>query len=425
MQVQVADNGPLAKRVTISYTADEVQAKKGELIKSLGSQAKLEGFRPGKAPRAMLEKRYGAQAQAQAEETLADEGLNQAMREHKLRPFGQIENQGIERKNGLSLTVAFEVYPNPAFPAASEFKIDAGDIAVSDKEVDEMVESIARRLGELTALADGETVLADDAVTLDGSLSAGGAEIRKLTDFHHLVGGYPLFGKKPEEVVAAFAGKKVGDSVSFTSTLPANFAPAEHAGKEAQVAVTIKSGQRQRASTIDDAMAQKVGAKDLAGMKETLKVRILARKQNEVRGKQVEQLTAQLIEKVKIELPPKALADSAARAEAEAEAKATEKKEDVAKAKSEARANLEKAFKRHCIMVALGDHLNVQVTDEDFRDQIMMAAQQTGRKPQDIADQLRKSGQGSQVAMEIREAKAVEVFLDQILGGGKAESAKG
>jgi FKBP-type peptidyl-prolyl cis-trans isomerase (trigger factor) len=71
-------------------------------------------------------------------------------------------------------------------------------------------------------------------------------------------------------------------------------------------------------------------------------------------------------------------------------------------------------------MVALGDHLDVQLTDDDFRQQIMMAAQQTGRKPQDIADQLQKSGQGAQVAMEIREAKAMEQYLDQVLGTAQA-----
>jgi trigger factor len=423
MQVQLADAGVLAKRVTISYTATEVAAKKASLITSIGGQAKLEGFRPGKAPKSMLEKRYGAAAQAQAEEALADEGLNQALKEHKLRPFGRINSDGIERKDGLSLTVSFETYPAITFPAASEFAIDAGDVSVADGEVEEMIQSFARRLGETTPLTDGETVQGDDAVTFNGSLTVAGTEIRKLDDFHHLVGGYPLFGKKPEEVINALAGKKVGDSLAFGCILPANFAPAEHANKEAQLTATIASAQRTRPAAIDDAMAQKVGAKDLAAMKETLKLRIAARKQNEIRGKQVEQLTSLLLEKITVELPPKALAEAAARAETEAETQAAEKKEDVAKAKADARANLEKGFKRHCIMVALGDHLDVQVTNDDFRDQIMMAAQQTGRRAEDIAAQLKKSGQGQQVAMEIREAKAVEVFLDQILGA-KAGAAK-
>jgi FKBP-type peptidyl-prolyl cis-trans isomerase (trigger factor) len=180
--------------------------------------------------------------------------------------------------------------------------------------------------------------------------------------------------------------------------------------------VTIAAGNRMRPAALDDALAVKVGAKDLAALKETLKLRIASRKQGEVRGKQLEQLVAALLAQIQVELPPKALAAAIARSEAEAEKRATEAKQDVAKAKAEAIEALKKNFQRHCIMVALGDHLNIQLTDDDFREQIMMAAQQTGRKPQDIAEQLQKSGQGAQVAMEIREAKALETYLDQVLG---------
>lgn len=415
MQVQVADAGTLAKRLTITYTPAEVSARKDQLIKRLASEVKVEGFRPGKASKALLEKRYGAAAQAQAEEALSDEALNSAIKEHKLRPFGQIENEGLDRKGGLKLVLSFEIYPAVAIPAAAELKVEAGDAAVTDAEVDEFANSIAKRLGEMTALAADETVQEDDSAVLDGSLSVDGAEIRKLSQFNHLVGGYPLFGKQPKEVIAAFAGKKVGDSVAFDTVLPGNFTPAEHANKTAKLTATIVSGSRMRAAALDDALAVKVGAKDLAGLKETLKARIAARKQGEVRGKQVEQLTNALIEKVQVELPPKALAAAVARAEADAEAKAKEKNEDAAKAKAEAKAGVEKAFKRHCIMTALSDSLDVQVTDDDFREQILMAAQQTGRRPQDIAEQLRKSGQGNQVAMEIREAKAIEGLLDKVL----------
>jgi trigger factor len=420
MQVQVADAGTLAKRVTISYTAAEVAERKQQLIKRLGAEMKLEGFRPGKVPKAVLEKRYGAAAQAQAEEALADDGMNQAIREKNLRPFGQLVNEGVERKDGLAVTVSFETYPTIAIPAPASLKVEAGDTAVTDAEVEEFAGSIAKRLGDMSALGADETVAEDDSVTLDGSLSVGGTEIRKLAQFNHLVGGYPLFGKDPKEVVAAFAGKKVGDSVAITTTLPANFTPAEHAGKEAALAVTIAAGNRMRPAALDDALAVKVGAKDLAALKETLKLRIASRKQGEVRGKQLEQLVAALLAQIQVELPPKALAAAIARSEAEAEKRATEAKQDVAKAKAEAIEALKKNFQRHCIMVALGDHLNIQLTDDDFREQIMMAAQQTGRKPQDIAEQLQKSGQGAQVAMEIREAKALETYLDQVLGQATA-----
>jgi trigger factor len=421
MQVQVADAGTLAKRVTISYTAAEVAERKAKLLKGLAGEVKMEGFRPGKASKAMLEKRYGAAAQGQAEEALADEGVNSTLKEQKLRPFGQIANEGIERKDGaLALTVVFEVYPDVTIPAASAIKVEAGDSAVSDAEVEEFAGSIAKRLGEMSPLAAEEILVEDDSATLDGSLTVGGVEIRKLAQFNHLVGGYPLFGKQPKDVIAAFAGKKVGDQVAFETTLPDNFTPVEHKGKTAHLAVTIASANRMRAAVLDDALAQKVGAKDLADLKATLKLRISTRKQGEVRGKQLEQLAAALIEQVQVAVPPKAFAAAITRAETDAVAKAKEKGEDEAKAKAEAKGNVEKMFKRHITMVALGDHLDVRLSDEDFREQILMAAQQTGRKPQDIANQLQKSGQGAQVAMEIREAKAMEQFLDQVLAAAKA-----
>jgi trigger factor len=288
MQVQVADAGTLAKRVTISYTAAEVAERKAKLLKSLAGEVKMEGFRPGKAPKAVLEKRYGAAAQAQAEEALADEGVNSALKEHKLRPFGQIANEGIERKAGLSLTVAFETYPVVAIPDAKSLKV----------EVDEFAGSIAKRLGEMSPLAADELVIEDDSVTLDGSLTVDGAEVRKLAQFNHLVGGYPLFGKQPKDVIAAFANAKVGSKIEFDTVLPANFTPAEQAGKTAHLAVTIASANRMRAAALDDALAQKVGATDLAALKETLKQRIASRKQSEVRGKQLEQLSAALLEKI-------------------------------------------------------------------------------------------------------------------------------
>lgn len=419
MQVQVADAGTLSKRLTITYTANEVSARKDQLIKRLAGEVKVEGFRPGKASKALLEKRYGQAAQVQAEEALSDDALNSAIKEHKLRPFGQIANEGIERKDGLKLTLSFEVYPDVAIPAAKDLAVEAGDTAVTDAEVDEFASSIAKRLGDMSALGADETLVEDDSAILDGSLTVDGVEIRKLAQFNHLVGGYPLFGKQPKDVIAAFAGKKVGDAIAIETVLPANFTPAEHAGKSAKLSATIASASRMRPAALDDALAVKVGAKDLAALKETLKARIAARKQGEVRGKQIEQLTTALLEKVAVELPPKALAAAIARAEAEAEAKAKEKSEDAAKAKADAKTGIEKMFKRHCIMVALGDHLQVQVTDDDFREQIMMAAQQTGRRPQDIAEQLQKSGQGNQVAMEIREAKAIEGLLDQVLAAKK------
>ena len=90
--------------------------------------------------------------------------------------------------------------------------------------------------------------------------------------------------------------------------------------------------------------------------------------------------------------------------------------EEIATLTKETTAEVEKSLKRYLVIDAIAEQYNVKVMREDLESQIQMAAMRSGRKPQDIADQLQKSGQVNQVVAEIREAKALEVMLDKVLG---------
>ena len=423
MQVTVVDAGTLRKQVTITYTKDEVNVRRAQVLKQLAGEVKLNGFRPGKGSLALLEKRYGTAATSHTEERLADEAFNQAIKEKALQPVGPMKSESVKRENGFELVISFEVKPTIALPEAKAFSVAPVAVAVSESDLAEQLNTLARRAGTLSALADGETVQEDDSITVSGAVSVGGAEARKLHDFNHLVGGYPFFGKAPADVVTALKGKKAGDQVTFTTTLPASFTPAEHAGKEASVNVTIQVAQRLRAAALDDEFAKKIGAESLEKLKDVLKARMTAGKEGEARGKQINELTEQLLAKVEVQLPPEVLAASVKDAQ-EAAAKRAEaqgtKGDELEKAKADAAAEATKGLKRFLILDALATKLGVEVTNEDMSDQIRMAAAQTGRNPEDIAKQLRESGRGNQVAMEIREAKAVETLLDQLLGKSEA-----
>ncbi len=427
MQVSVVDVGTLRKQVTISYSPDEVRARRAQVLKQLAGEVKLPGFRPGKGSSAILEKRYGDAATSHTEERLADEAFNQAIKEQNLQPVGPMKSDSVSRDNGFTLVVSFEVKPAITIPEASAFSVTKTAVEIGDTELNEQLTTLAKRAGTLAALADGETVVEDDSITVSGAVTVAGVEVRKLHDFNHLVGGYPFFGKAAADVVAALKEHKVGDHITFTSTLPASFTPAEHAGKEAAISFTIQQAQRLRAAALDDEFAKRIGAESLETLKALLKARIQAGKENEVRGKQVGELVEQLIAKVQVQLPPELLAatikDAAEAAVKRGEAQGT-KGDDLEKAKADAVAEATKGLTRFLILDALASKLAVQVSNDDLSDQIRMAAQQTGRKPEDIAKQLRESGRANQVAMEIREAKAIETLLDQVLGINEA-AAKG
>jgi len=419
MQATIIDAGTLRKQLTITYTAAEVQARRVDVLKRLAGRVRLDGFRPGKSSQAIVEKRYGQAATEQAREDLADEGFRSALAEHKIKPVGPVANDGITSDNGLVVKCSFDVRPEIVLPEPTALGIDTTAVAVSDQELEEVLGTISRQSGQLAPLAADQTVVENDSVTLIGAVTVAGAEVRKLHDFHHLVGGYPLLGKAPAEVVTAFAGKKVGDTVEVTTTLPASFVPAESAGKEAVVTATIQAVQRQSAVPVDDELAKRLGYADLATMKDGIKARLAERKENDLHMKQLDQITEALLAKVQVTVPPKLLADTiTANLEGRVKQAETEGKpaEEIEKFKAEIPAQVEKSLRRFLILDAISDKHQIGVTQEDLAGQIQMAASRTGRKPEEIAKQLQSSGQMPQVVGEIREAKALELFLDLAMG---------
>jgi trigger factor len=416
MKTSVTDSGLLRKTIIISYTADEVRTRRAQVLRQLASEVRMDGFRPGKTSIAMLEKRYGAGATAATEERLGDEAFNAALKEHNLRPIGPVASDAVNRDNGaLSFTVSVDVKPTVTIPSAKEFVLEDAPVDIPEQEVTEALTGLAKRAGTMSPLADGETVIEDDSITVSGNVSVGGTEVRKLHDFNHLVGGYPFFGKPPAEVVELLQGKKAGDALTFTATLPQSFTPAENAGKEATIAVTIVAANRLRAAPLDDEFAKKMGAESIEALKTMFKARLIGNKEGQKRASQIESLTTQLLEKVQIDLPEKLLAQTIADAEAEAVRRAEAQKQDADKAKADAAAEATKGLRRFIILDALASSLEVTVDNDDLNDQIRMAAYHTGRKPEEVAKQLKESGRINQVVMEIREAKSLETLLDKVL----------
>lgn len=419
MQATINDTGTLRKQVTVTYSEAEVDVRREAVLKKLTGQVKLDGFRPGKSSKALVAKRFGSAAVQQAREELADEGFNQALKQHQLKPIGPITNESLKAEKGLELVVSFDVKPTLTLPEPSTITVTKDEVSVSDAELQTALDNLCKRAGAQAALEAGETIVADDGVTLTGTVTVDGSEVRKLHDFHHLVGGYSLLGTTPENVIALFKDKKVGDALDFTTTLPKTFSPKEAAEKEARISVTIQSAQRQRAAVADEALAKRLGVDDIATLKLRLGEQLKQQKEGELHQKQIAELTDVLLSKVVVTLPQRLLENALKEnldgrlQKAKDENKGAE---DLAKLAEETKAEVEKGLKRHLIIDAVADQHEVQVTREDLESQIQMAAKRSNRNPQEIADQLQKSGQINQVVAEIREAKALEVLLDKVLG---------
>jgi len=419
MQLELADAGPLAKKLTISYSPEEVRVQRAKVLRQLSGEVKLNGFRPGKTSNAVVEKRYGAAATARVEEMLADEGLNQAVKNHSLKPMGPIQSDEVARADGLRLVLSFEVKPTIVLPEPASLGVVDEKVELPETDVDQAIETLCKRAGDLADLPEGATIIEDDSITLQGNITINGSSVREVKDLHHLVGGYPLFGTSTKDVTQALAGKKAGDTIVLDTTLPGTFVPAEHANKAARLELNISKAQRLIAAKADDDFARRMGMESMEKLREGMRTRLTTTREQSVRQKQVQQVTDLLLEKVHVELPPKFLESNLARSIEQALAKAKGEGKtgaDLDKIRSDTTEQNMRQLRRFLIIDAISDSRKVAVTREDLEDQIRMAAIQTGRKPEEIAKQLDSSGQIRQVVHEIRESKAIEIYLDEALG---------
>ncbi|MDA3962696.1 MAG: trigger factor [Planctomycetota bacterium] len=422
MQISVADAGTLRKQITVTFDASEIKSREDQLLERYAGQMNMKGFRRGKVPAKLVRQRFGSAVRNEVQDALSQDGMSEAMKEHKLSPVGPVETESNEISDeGFKLVTSFDVSPEISLPDGKDIEIPIEETGASAEEIDEELSGIAKRSGEHTDIAEGEALQRDDAITLTGKLSAGEETVRDIQDLNHLLGAYPLFGKDPEEVVAQVEKLKVGDVLEFDTTLPETFKPEQWAGKDCHVAVTIQRAQRMQAAEINDEFAKKLGAESAEQLRERVEQMISSRKEQELHGKQMEQMIAQLIEKTSFELPPKLYGDLVEQHLEQEVAKAkqgdeAESEEDVrSKCEGTQKESVEKELRQHLLVEAIADTFEVQATQQDLNQQITMAAYQSGRQPQEVAKQLQESGRIMQVMADIRHHKALETMLQKVL----------
>ena len=419
MQTTVSDAGPMRKQLTISIPAEEVKARRNELLDRYAGQVRLKGFRPGKKPpRSMVEKRLGPGFNDEVFQGLVDEAVSKGLKDNELKPIGQFAIDESSREGDITHVISFDVQPEFELPEPSSIPVTLSDTDVSDEDMDKELEDLSKRSGSYTELTAEDNLAKDDIVTLSGSVKDGETVIRDVQELQHMVGSYPLFGIEPADVEAKITGLKVGEALEVETTLPDNFTPEEYAGKDAQASLTIQSARRMAPAELNDEIAQRFGLQSLDELKDRVRSSIEARKQDEVQTAQSEEILAYLVDELKFDLPEtlfKEVLDQRIKQE-EAKVEANKEKEPDATVDEEAlKAEVEKDLRRHLINENMADTLKVEITQEDMQQQISMAAYQSGQKPEDVAKQLQESGRVQQVAAEIRAAKALAMFIETVV----------
>lgn len=418
MKSTVEQLSPTRVRINVEVPFAELEPDFQRAYKELARQVRLPGFRPGKAPAKLLEARFGREA-------LLDQVVNdalparygQAVAESEVQPLGQPEIEVTKKEYGeeLAFTAEVDVRPRLVLPDLATLTISVDPIEVSDADVDAELDNLRARFGTLTGVdrpvADGDFVSIDLSATIDGEEVPGAA----AQGLSHEVGS----GRLIQGLDEALVGLSVDESREFTAQL----ATGEHAGKDAQVTVTVKSIRQRELPEPDDEFAQLASEFDtIDELRSNLRDQVRRTKSAQQAEQIREAAIDTLLEQVDIPLPEaivKAQVDSALHGALHGldhdEAKLAEVLAQQGKSReefeTETRTAAETDVKRQLLLDTLADDLDVQVGQDDLTERLLMTSRQYGIEPQQLVAYLQENNQLPAMFADVRRGLAIAAVI--------------
>lgn len=238
MQVSVEYTGGLGRAMTVVIPADEVEQQIQTRLKNIAKNARLPGFRPGKAPLKVIDAHYGEQVLQEVVGGLVESSLREAFTQENLVPAGtpDIEPRAMERGKDIEYTASFEVYPEVSKLDLKGITIDKPVCEIADADIDRTVESMRRQQMSYTAVEraaeEGDQVCVDFKGSIDGEPFAGGE-----AQDHRLVLGE---GQFLEEFENGLLGATAGEQRSITVDFPEDYHGEAVAGKAVVFDIEVK-----------------------------------------------------------------------------------------------------------------------------------------------------------------------------------------
>ena len=279
MQVSVEQISTLERKMTVRVPAARYEEKVRDRMRELGQNVRLKGFRPGKIPSAVIEKRFGAQVRSEILGDVIGGSFQEAITQEKLRPAMQprIARDTDAPKEELVYTATFEVMPEIGELDVSKLVLTRIESSVGEDDVDRMIETLRQQRRQWNPVDRASRV--GDMVVFEFSATAGDARFPAtgVERAGTVIGSTALFKAFEDALVGLSAGEEKQASIAF----PADFRDAQLAGKTADVALKIVRVQESSLPPVDEAFAASFG---IAGGLEKFRQDVRANLEREMRS---------------------------------------------------------------------------------------------------------------------------------------------
>lgn len=433
MNVTVEDISATKKRLKIEVPADRVKTATEKTTTYFQQQAKIPGFRPGKAPLKMIEKKFRQEIEEETKRTLVPESFREALTSKKLTLVTQPEVEEVSFEPGLSMSYAAVVETEPVF-ALPEYKgiaVPTEDTAVTDEDVQKALDEIREQRGEFNDVEPARPAAIDDYAVIAYTGKIDDQPITEILPKSAQLGENKNFWLwlKPDGFLPGFAdqvaGMNPGDKKTVTVDFPGDFPQEEVAGKQGVYEVELKELKTKKLPELDDAFCQEVAKMNKDDLVKTVRENLEDRKKQTAEGKQKEAIVRHLVDKLSnIELPETLVKDETNQNVYNIVSENQQRgvpREMLEEKKKEIYENAERGardqVKLNLLATRIAGEENIEVSNEELGEQVQVMAMQQ----QTPVDKFLKQVQENNAMPAIRERLLLQKVLDFLLQEAKKQ----
>lgn len=405
-----------ARQFDVEMPKSAVDERYKEVFADIQKSATLPGFRKGKVPLDIIQKKYVDDADSELKRRLIPEAYQSALKEHDVTPVGYPEVWDVNvSEKGLTFKAKVDVYPKVDLGRYTALEVNISKISVTDKEIDEVIERFRNMQADFTdiegSLKKGDFAIANVETFADGKAISKERENMwiEVSKEASLLG----MGEKLE-------GAKKGDNKEIKVTLPEKYPDEKYAGKEALFKVEIKETKQKKLPELNDEFAAKIGSTTMPDAREEVKKQLLERKEADLKISMKNQIMEQLLKKHKFDLPfsmvHRQLKVLSERAEQELKSKGVDEKvieEHKEKLKKSLKMEAENKVKLYFILDKIAGIEKISVSVEDVDNWIKVLAGSYQKPFEEVKKYYQEHDLLGGLQEQLREEKTLDFLLEK------------
>lgn len=427
MNIVVEKQPKCLATLRVEIPADSVRSEREKIVNRYAGQAKVPGFRPGKAPRPIIEKRFEKQISEDLNEALINDAYDEALRKEALRvlDFGVPQDISTTPDGALSFVANLTLAPDFALPDYKNLVVKVPSVEVPDSEVDAQLAQLQQRFADFKDV-EGRAAELEDLAVIDFTTTLDGKPLEEAVGkpVGFLGGREGHWVRLNDEIFLpgfanAMVGMNAGESREISLTLPEEFPLEVLRGKTVQVATSLKELKEILLPELNDELAEKLApGKTMDEIREILKGNMRAERQRQLDDLKVQQIVDQLTTAADFELPENLVAretqnqvdkivEQGVEQGVEDEEIENRQQEIFANAAGTAVHNLKSNF----ILQEIARVENLAVSDAELVNHLAAVAQSRKVSPKKFIKDLSRAGRLPSIRNSILVGKAIDFLV--------------